>query len=72
MPEYIVCNEKESASHQSSQATGLPSGGASPAHDLHDNRPPSDTSDVTKTSDNNLLIVDWDGPDDPSNPRKYV
>jgi hypothetical protein len=24
------------------------------------------------TSDNNVLFVDWDGPDDPENPRKYT
>jgi hypothetical protein len=30
--------------------------------------PPSSTHDL----DDHVLTVDWDGPDDPENPRKYV
>ena len=31
--------------------------------------PPSST---TTSSDDHILDVDWDGPDDPENPRKYA
>ena len=27
---------------------------------------------ANSASDDNVLIVDWDGPDDPENPRKYA
>ena len=26
----------------------------------------------TRASDDRILTVDWDGPDDPENPRKYA
>ena len=26
----------------------------------------------SSTSDDHILTVDWDGPDDPENPRKYA
>lgn len=68
-----VRNEKESTPRRSSQATAQPSTGVSLARDLHSNdRVPSDTSGAaeTETPNNNVLIVDWDGPDDPSNPKK--
>ena len=26
----------------------------------------------TRASDDHILIIDWDGPDDPENPRKYA
>ena len=26
----------------------------------------------TRANDNHILTVDWDGPDDPENPRKYA
>lgn len=26
----------------------------------------------TQASDDHILTVDWDGPDDPENPRKYA
>ena len=72
MSESTVHNEKEFVSGRSSHATGQPSSGISLAHDLNDNLLPSDTSEVTEIPGNNVLIVDWDGPDDPSNPKKYV
>lgn len=72
MSKCTVHNEKESTSRRSSQTTGQSLSGVSLAHDLHGNRRPSDSSDVTNIPDNNVLIVDWDGPNDPSNPKKSV
>jgi hypothetical protein len=40
-----------------------------PSTPIHDHlSPPSSTTG----SDDHILIVDWDGPDDPENPRKYA
>lgn len=49
------------------------------AHDEHNKThpgPPTLTrghlSPPSGTSDDHILIVDWDGPNDPENPRKYA
>jgi hypothetical protein len=33
---------------------------------------PRDSELLAATDGKDVLIVDWDGPDDPQNPRKYV
>jgi hypothetical protein len=40
---------------------------SSPAHTLHDDAPRNDRADDEV---DDVLIVDWDGPDDPKNPKK--
>ena len=66
-------DEKESTSCPSSRTTGQPSSRVSdPTRDLHENRLSPDPSRAPETPDSNVLIVDWDGPDDPANPKKYV
>ena len=47
------------------------------AHDEHSKtRPPTSTrghlSSPSRTGDDHILTVDWDGPNDPENPRKYA
>lgn len=47
------------------------------AHDEHgQTHPPTLTRDhllpPSSTSDDRILTVDWDGPNDPENPRKYA
>jgi hypothetical protein len=47
------------------------------AHDEHSmTHPPTLTrghlSPPSSTSDDHILAVDWDGPNDPENPRKYA
>jgi hypothetical protein len=47
------------------------------AHDEHSKTyPPSLTrghpSAPSSTSDDHVLTADWDGPNDPENPRKYA
>ncbi len=33
---------------------------------------PSPKTGVDTPADDDVLIIDWDGPDDPENPKKYV
>jgi hypothetical protein len=63
---YISTTEKDmslnfSNAHGEHNETHLPS---TPNH----LSPPGST----RASDDRILIVDWDGPDDPENPRKYA
>jgi hypothetical protein len=52
----------------------------SSAHDeLSETHPPSAATpshlsppSSTRASDDRIITVDWDGPDDPENPRKYA
>jgi hypothetical protein len=51
---------------------------ASAANDIpeqnHSQKPYANTcsGELATTNDTNVLIVDWDGPDDPQNPKKCV
>jgi len=63
-------SEKGSTSHRDSEVASEPSNEGSLAHDLSDDRRSSNVSDVTVNPDRSVLVVDWDGPDDPSNPKK--
>jgi hypothetical protein len=49
-------------------------------NDAHDEHSKTDSRTLTRghlsspsgTSDDHILTVDWDGPNDPENPRKYA
>ena len=65
---YISTTEKDmslnhNSVHDEHSGTHLPSA-LTPSH----LSPPSST----RASDDRILTVDWDGPDDPENPRKYA
>ena len=45
---------------------------AGPDDDVEDEPHADPAREVVDENDENVLIVDWDGPDDPQNPKKYV
>lgn len=70
MPGHTLCNEKGPASCRSSAAPSELSNKGSQMHSLCSGLQAPDVPEVTANPDNNVLIVDWNGPDDPSNPKK--
>jgi hypothetical protein len=72
MSNHTLFNEKVSLScRYSGEESNVPKE-SSLAHDLYDDRRSSNGSGAIVKSDSSVLIVDWDGPDDPSNPKKQV
>ena len=71
MPDCALPNEKNPTPCRDSEvADGLVKADSF-AHDPPDRRQSSNASDITVLNpDNDVLVVDWDGPDDLSNPKK--
>jgi hypothetical protein len=69
MCDQTLCNQKGSVSSRNSEAASELPNKDTLAHD-HDDWLSSNASNVTPCTNTGVLIVDWDGPDDPSNPKK--
>lgn len=67
MSDQTLHNEKDSTPRRNLEAASELFNKGTLAHDHSNDRRSSNTSEVTAT---NVLIVGWDGPDDPSNPKK--
>lgn len=70
MPDHALRNEKNPTSCRDYETAGGMFKADSLAHDLSDCKRSSKASDATVNPDSDVLVVDWDGPDDPSNPKK--
>lgn len=70
MSKNTLYSGKGSASHQNSEvASGLLNEGFL-AHDLSDNLRTLNVSNITVNPNSGVLVIDWDSPDDPPNPKK--
>ena len=70
MSDHRLRDEKNPTSCRDYEAAGGLFKAGSLAYDLSDCRRSSNVSDATVNPDSDVLIVNWDGPDDPSNPKK--
>lgn len=70
MSNHTLYSEKGPTSHRNSEIASELFNEGSLAHDLSDDRRSSNVSDATVNPDSGVVVVDWDGPDDPSNPKK--
>ena len=60
-------------SQQPGSETSSSNGAYSESHDRTNEKGSNfDVTVKSDTQDANVIVVDWDGPDDPANPRKYV
>lgn len=70
MSDQVLRSEESPTSRRSPEAAPKLLNENSPVRGLSGSRQLSNTSKTTVNQDSNVLIVDWDGPDDPSNPKK--
>ena len=63
-------SEKGPTSHRDSEVASEPSDKGSLVHNLSEDCRSSNVPDVTVNPDSSVLVVDWDGPEDQSNPKK--
>ncbi|KAF9652760.1 MFS polyamine transporter [Thelephora ganbajun] len=71
MSDHTLHSEKSSISRRNSEAASELLNKDSLAHDLSEDRLSPNVPDVTVNADINVHIVDWDGPDDPFNPKNW-
>ena len=70
MSDFTLCSEKGPTSCRSLAVTSEPFEEGSLARDSSDDPQSSNGSLVSVDPDSDVLVVDWDGPHDPSNPKK--
>ena len=70
MSDHTLCHGKGLVPCRNSEVSTELSNKDTLACDLHDDWGASSTSDVATNSNSRVVIVDWDGPNDSSNPKK--